>query len=852
MSDWYVSPSGNDSTGDGSSGTPWLTVATALGKAALVPGDRVYMRAGTLEGWTCTKNNITFEGYPGEVVIVSSGTRNPDLIRFQGVSQGKLRNLTITQQNATTNSCAVKVLDCVNAPGVTVERCRVIDNPQFAIRAYNSNYITVIDNELARSAKGVEIHADSIAGIEVNRGYGSVIARNWVHDINAMIKNTPASVSTSDDFGAQGISFTRVNGTPALPILVEDNVVERCFAVSYDYGYDGSCVELFASSWITIRNNIFRDSKNVAETGTQNPHDAAGITIAGTTRLPMQGITFTRNRCSTDPTHPSGTPPLDYARGLLLAVLQSSDISHNTFSGFDQFCVSVSGNPVNNPYQGAFTNVTIRNNIFVAGPRATVDRCINFWEDLGASSNVIVDHNLYFHPAGATGQIAYVDFGNPKGVTTVAAIQAISTYEDNGIQGDPLLAVGAGLGLRPGSPAIDAAPYITALNSPYRGAGPDLGALEGTLVGGDDFLRTTVNQWSSAPIGGAWTVSSAIADYDIDHGAYLGASMDFPTSNATKRARLASVSAQDVAMTVAVRMTLPGAATVVAGASMAIYLVARMLDDTNNMYYARLNFKTDGGIQLGIVRREAGVEAALNVTAAAVTDLARETFDEGQWYWWRFAVSGINPTRLRSKFWRMGTTEPSTWDREGADNTAAFQVPSAIGFRGFATTLITTPLTVFWDRFVAFSDIEGLRVDMTRNAVTAAARQISPTFSGGGAISVPLGRPRMTAAPRNINAAGAVALNVPLARQTLSAVAGNVVPVNVRLVTLGRPTMALSAPTMDLFGVTGATEELVYDSGLIDSTTSDLNLPPGVLDDDQHYRWTVDVQDSEQITGTLS
>ncbi|OCR01275.1 hypothetical protein BCD67_25780 [Oscillatoriales cyanobacterium USR001] len=75
--DYYISPQGNDSTGDGSLAKPWKTTNKALNKTAA--GDRVIIRQGTYRGgagWfpgnATAAAPISIEAYPGEKVTLSA------------------------------------------------------------------------------------------------------------------------------------------------------------------------------------------------------------------------------------------------------------------------------------------------------------------------------------------------------------------------------------------------------------------------------------------------------------------------------------------------------------------------------------------------------------------------------------------------------------------------------------------------------------------------------------------------------------------------------------------------------------------------------------------------------------
>ena len=78
---YYISPMGNDATGDGSFGNPWWSMMTAW--SHLSAGDTLYLRGGkysyTDQQWLkningASGNLIQVLAYPGEIPIVSRGT----------------------------------------------------------------------------------------------------------------------------------------------------------------------------------------------------------------------------------------------------------------------------------------------------------------------------------------------------------------------------------------------------------------------------------------------------------------------------------------------------------------------------------------------------------------------------------------------------------------------------------------------------------------------------------------------------------------------------------------------------------------------------------------------------------
>jgi len=67
---YYVATTGNDGTGDGSTGAPWATIQYAISQAA--SGDTIVVEGGTYFGATVDKA-VTIEAKTGDVVTINSG-----------------------------------------------------------------------------------------------------------------------------------------------------------------------------------------------------------------------------------------------------------------------------------------------------------------------------------------------------------------------------------------------------------------------------------------------------------------------------------------------------------------------------------------------------------------------------------------------------------------------------------------------------------------------------------------------------------------------------------------------------------------------------------------------------------
>ena len=60
---------------------------------------------------------------------------------------------------------------------------------------------------------------------------------------------------------------------------------------------------------------------------------------------------------------------------------------------------------------------------------------------------------------------------------------------------------------------------------------------------------------------------------------------------------------------------------------------------------------------------------------------------------------GANPTTLRMKVWTVGAGEPSNWQYQTTDGTAALQAPGAVGIRGYLAGNATSTVLIHVDNF---------------------------------------------------------------------------------------------------------------------------------------------------------
>lgn len=116
----FVSTTGNDLTGDGTSGAPYLTITKAIQEA--VSGDEISIGSGTYPETVSVNKSLTIysqSGTPSDVII-SSADRT--LVVAQSTNDVVVRDLTITTTSTTVEAITISVLRdfSVNPSGLPV------------------------------------------------------------------------------------------------------------------------------------------------------------------------------------------------------------------------------------------------------------------------------------------------------------------------------------------------------------------------------------------------------------------------------------------------------------------------------------------------------------------------------------------------------------------------------------------------------------------------------------------------------------------------------------------------------------------------------------------------------------
>ena len=218
---YYVDPSSPSSTSNGSFNYPWKTIAQVnSGTGLLNPGDTVFFKRGQV--------------YSGKLTINRSGSSVAPIV-YTNYGTGELPEF---------NNAVSDIITIYNKQYVVVDGIKIIDRSisetdhtvqakiSYAISIENSPYCTIKNCDISRVGVGISVTAGS--------NYTNIIG-NYMHNMR-MVRNTPTSVNPDDDYGANPMVIGSSNNN------ISNNRFEECWALSYDYGYDGGAVEFFGAA----------------------------------------------------------------------------------------------------------------------------------------------------------------------------------------------------------------------------------------------------------------------------------------------------------------------------------------------------------------------------------------------------------------------------------------------------------------------------------------------------------------------------------------------------------------------------------------------------------------------------
>jgi PKD repeat protein len=195
----------------------------------------------------------------------------------------------------------------------------------------------------------------------------------------------------------------------------------------------------------------------------------------------------------------------------------------------------------------------------------------------------------------------------------------------------------------------------------------------------DTFSRVVSSGWGAADVGGTWmpaSGSASVASVANGKGVLLLA------PGQTRRMMLQELSLLDTETTIT--YTMGGSPS--NGASY-VGLGARHTGVSSN--YAVLAWhRADGTIWLVAQR---------NATAFATSSIGGVTWGADSTYYLKTEVFGTNPTTIRAKIWAVGTAEPSGWQIQTTDSTAALQSPGSAVAHYYLAGSASAAAAVYFD-----------------------------------------------------------------------------------------------------------------------------------------------------------
>jgi hypothetical protein len=205
----------------------------------------------------------------------------------------------------------------------------------------------------------------------------------------------------------------------------------------------------------------------------------------------------------------------------------------------------------------------------------------------------------------------------------------------------------------------------------------------------DAFARTVASGWGTALLGGPWSTSNASV-FSVGGGVGTLA-LKTPGSGASIYLNAVSSNSTDVQVSV----TTDKAAT---GGGIYANVVGRRIAGVGD-YRAKVRLLSTGAVGLSLARvGPTGTETVIR----SEINVAGLTYAPGTVLRIRLQVTGTNPTTVRARVWKVGTTEPTTWTVSVSDSTASFQAPGSVGINAYLSgSANNAPVVESYDDFQA-------------------------------------------------------------------------------------------------------------------------------------------------------
>ena len=396
---YYVDPSSTSSTANGSISSPWKSIAQLnSGASVLYPGDNVYFKRG--------------QSYSGQLNIPSSGTAaNP--ITYTNYGTGNLPSF---------NTTVFTVISIYSKQYVVIDGIQIIDNTLASDVAHNIaahiKYAITLDRSPNCTIKNCDISLVA-TGINVLAGSdNTTISGNFIHNMR-MTVNTPTTVNNNDDCGANPVVLASSYNN------ITYNRFEECWALSYDYGFDGGAFEFFGAA---INNNKIMYNTAINCVGF--------VEIGSSTGGVCNNNVIAYNKiinCGASGTYQNSGSfvisinNLQYYNNIMIETIRHYDQTSNVF------WMSGTGNP---------GMVVVKNNIFY------LSTGINVAQTKFNTGQLVHSNNIYRMSSGVLGITANSTELVSNNASLFASVSGDpSTWNLNQISGSPAYNFGTGVGL---------------------------------------------------------------------------------------------------------------------------------------------------------------------------------------------------------------------------------------------------------------------------------------------------------------------------------------------------------------------------------------------------------------------
>ena len=241
---YYVNSSYTGAVSNGQKATPWKSLSAVQSNMGLfVAGDVISFKTG--------------QTFTGNLNVTKSGTALLP-ITFNSYGNGPKPKFTGT------GSYLGTLFSATNRAYLVFDNLQITD-PTISPtdRTVEANIDTVFQFDGSTNNCIIRNCDISLCGVGAYlTGNNNTMTLTTVSNMR-MVKNTPGG---NDDYGANGIVISSANNT------VSYCTFDGCWAVSYDYGYDGGAIEYFGNgaSNNTVSYCVINDCNGVCENGSSN------------------------------------------------------------------------------------------------------------------------------------------------------------------------------------------------------------------------------------------------------------------------------------------------------------------------------------------------------------------------------------------------------------------------------------------------------------------------------------------------------------------------------------------------------------------------------------------------------